>query len=65
MNRLNEMKKSSKSWTEASLNEALKAVQSGMSIRSAAKAYNIPRSTLYDYVVGKVKVGDKPGPPPI
>ena len=28
----------------------------------AATTYNVPRTTLQDYVMGQVKHGDKPGP---
>jgi len=46
------------------MQEALQAVQQGgTSIRSAAKRFNIARSTLYDHVSGKVKEGATCGPP--
>ena len=51
-----------KSWDQHSLKDAIHKVSEGMSVRSAATAYDIPKSTLYDYVTGKVMLGCKPGP---
>ena len=36
-----------------------------MSIRKAAEANSIPRSTLHDHVKGKLEVGSQPGPPTV
>ena len=33
-----------------------------ISIRTAAAAHGIPKSTLYDYAVGKIEVGSRCGP---
>lgn len=35
----------------------------GMSVSQAAQAYGIPKSTLYDYRIGKTLPGVKSGPP--
>ena len=48
------------------MNKAVAAVDSGIipSVRRAALAYGLPRSTLQDHVDGKVKPDAKPGPTP-
>ena len=33
-----------------------------MSFRKAEATYGIPKSTLHDYVSGKIEIGCKPGP---
>lgn len=33
-----------------------------ISIRKAAAAHGVPKSTLYDYASGKVEIGSRPGP---
>lgn len=38
-------------WTQEDLVSAIKAVRSGCSIRSTAKNYNVPKSTLSDYLL--------------
>ena len=43
---------------------ALLAVAEGMTIRKAAEAYGVTKSTLGDRVSGKVDRTAKPGPPP-
>ena len=43
---------------------ALKAVEEGVCVSKAARDFDIPRSTLYDRVRGKVVHGVKPGPEP-
>ena len=54
---------SKKSWTVESLEEAMQAVRDKkLSIRAASCAYGIPRSTLYDYLTGKVEIGCRKGP---
>lgn len=51
-------------YTAGAMQEALQAVeQGGTSIRSAAKRFNVARSTLHDHVSGKVKEGAARGPP--
>ena len=52
-----------KDWTETKLYKAFEAVQEGMSIRRAAEAYAIPRTTLQDRVSGHTQFGSKSGPP--
>eukprot|EP00794_Sanderia_malayensis_P018178 gene18178-19992_t len=50
-------------WTKEDMEKALAAVKEGkMSIRCAAKFYNIPKSTLGDAVTGKCTIGKSPGP---
>lgn len=44
-----------KPWSQDSLKQAVRKVGEGMSVRSAAKASNIP-STLYGNVSGKVDI---------
>lgn len=48
-------------YIQEALDNALKAVQAGMSTRTAAKEFGIPRSTLKDHANGKSKVGVKAG----
>ena len=51
-----------KDWTETKLYKAFEAVQDGMSIRRAAEAYAVPRTTLQDRVSGRTQFGSKSGP---
>ena len=51
-----------KVWTESKLYRAFEAVQNGMSIRRAAEAYGVPRTTLQDRISGRVPFGTKSGP---
>ena len=44
------------------MTEAVKAVEAGMSLRQAAKVYNVPVETTRRTVLGKVSVDCKPGP---
>ena len=46
-----------------SMKAALKAVEDGQSV-SGARDYGIPKTTLFDYVSGRVIHGVKPGPRP-
>ena len=56
----------SKSWTKQDLENAVVAIrEEKMSMRKAAEAYGVPKSTLYDHVKGKVEVGSRPGPPTV
>lgn len=43
---------------------AMVAVERGVSLRRASEMYNIPKSTLYDHVCGKVTFGARSGPDP-
>jgi hypothetical protein len=45
------------------MQQALGEIENGMSIRGAAEAYRIPRSTLSDVVTGKTSVGARSGCP--
>ena len=50
------------SYTAKDLDLAVKMVDNGsLSIRAAAKHYNVPRSTLADRFNGRVEIGVKPG----
>lgn len=49
-------------WSTDTLKRACQAVHDGKSVRQAAEEYNIPRSTLHDYISGKVVLGSKSGP---
>ena len=43
--------------------EAVEAIQNGqLSYHAAQAKYNIPKSTLHEYVTGKSKIGCRPGP---
>ena len=49
--------------SDVAMQDALEAVDRGMSIRDAARMYKVARSTLHDRVSGKTR-GDLPGPKP-
>ena len=49
-------------WDDASMVKAMRAVESGISIRRASEMYDVPKSSLYDRVSGKVQHGCRPGP---
>lgn len=54
---------SKKSWSVENLQEAIQAIkEKKLSIRAASCAYGVPRSTLHDYLVGRVEIGCKRGP---
>ena len=53
-----------KGWDDLAMQEALTAVNRGMSVRRAALTHNVPKSTLSDRVTGKVIHGIKSGPQP-
>jgi len=47
------------------MEDAMATVKNGqMTVFRAANAYNVPKSTLHDWISGKVRHGDKPGPKP-
>ena len=50
-------------WSEESLMLAVTDIrEKKISFRKAEVTYGIPKSTLHDYVSGKVEIGCKPGP---
>jgi transposase len=51
-----------KRYNEDQLIRAYEAVNDGASIRAAAEQYGVPRSTLSDYVSGKIPFGKRSGP---
>ena len=52
-------------WSDLSMRQALDAVHSGISVSKVSELYGIPRTTLNDHKLGKVKPGVKPGAPPL
>jgi len=53
-------------WTQEDLVRAVDDIKvNNLSYRKAAEKYGIPKSTLCDYVRGKVEIGCKPGRPRI
>ena len=53
-------------WDERALVQAVEELKSGrISYRQASAKYGIPKSTLNDYVTGKVRIGCRPGPQPV
>ena len=53
-----------KDYNEISLQKAMAAVDRGESLRRTAEKFGVPRSTLHDHIVGKVKLGAMSGPSP-
>ena len=51
-------------WEDESMIKAMKAVDTGVSIRHAATTHGVPKSTLCDRVTGRVQHGVKSGPDP-
>ena len=39
----------------------IKAVQEGVPIYTSAREHGVPRTTLQDKILGKIKHGDNPG----
>ena len=48
-----------KQWSEEDLKLACKAVSDGCSIRKAADKFEVPKSTLYDRISGRIAFGAK------
>ena len=44
------------------MQKAACAVEEGLSLRKSAELYRVPKSTLYDCVMGRIKFGAKSGP---
>ena len=54
-----------KLWDKENMEMAVAILEKGeVSIRRAAKIYNIPRSTLHDRVSGRINIDSKPGKKP-
>ena len=51
-----------KQWSEEDLKLACKAVRDGWTIRRAAEEFQVPKSTLYDRISGRVAFGARSGP---
>ena len=57
--------KTLRNWSDESMRQAIEAVRSGeMGANRAARAFDVPASTLKDRVSGRVKHGTNPGPVP-
>ena len=52
-------------WDELSIQKAAVAVEDGMSLQKAVEIFQIPKSTLFDRVTGKVKFGARSWPQPL
>lgn len=48
-------------YSQEALAKAINAVNEGISVRTAAKEFGVPRSTLKDHAKGKSKIGVKAG----
>ena len=59
----NQRPASYRQWTEHRMREALSAIGVGMTVRKASVVYGIPRTTLNDHKLGKVRPGALPGRP--
>lgn len=51
-------------WDEVNMMNAMLAIERGNSLRQAAEMYQVPKSTLFDHVSGKVAFGARSGPDP-
>ena len=51
-----------KQWTNEQMERAIAMVQSGASIYQAARDHNVPRTTLWDRISGRVEHKTNPGP---
>ena len=49
-------------WSEEDLKIACKAVRDGWTIQRAAEEFQVPKSTLYDRISGRVAFGARSGP---
>ena len=62
--RLSERPSKYKTWSAESMQKAMVAViEGGVSVRQAAKMYDVPKSTLGDRKSGRVLPGSRSGPP--
>lgn len=52
-------------WFPQDIAAAVSEIQGGLSYCEVDKKYGIPKSTLQLYVIGKIEVGSRPGPPTI
>lgn len=59
----NQRPASYRQWTEHHMREALSAIGVGMTVKKASIVYGIPRTTLNDHKLGKVRPGALPGRP--
>lgn len=57
--------KKNKKYSEHELDEAIQAINNGMSVNKASKTFRIPRTTLKDKIHGRYPVHCKIGAPPI
>ena len=60
--RVNSVPQRQKFRNEESMNKAYEEVLSGQTLRVAAEKYEVPKSTLYDCVSGKVTLQTRSGP---
>ncbi|XP_054262271.1 uncharacterized protein LOC128986134 isoform X2 [Macrosteles quadrilineatus] len=51
--------RSNRTWSLESMRQALQAVDGGMSVRSSAELYGIPRNTLTTYVASELRLEDE------
>ena len=51
-------------WSKQAMLDAMKAVQDGSPITTAARVHGVPRTSLYNRIKGRVIHGVKPGPKP-
>ena len=49
-------------WSNQAMLDAMKAVQDGLPITTAARVHGVPRTSLYNRIKGRVIHGVKPGP---
>ena len=51
-------------WSEQAMIDAIKAVEDGMPVTTAAREHNVPKSSLYNRLSGNVVHGVRPEPQP-
>ena len=51
-------------WSKQAMLDAIKTVQDGSPITTAARVHSVPKTSLYNRIKGRVVHGVKPGPKP-
>ena len=54
-----------KSYTREQLENAMRDIREGISVKKASVKWSIPRTTLNDIKLGRYTTSDRPGPDPV